>query len=630
MKKTSLAIFLVAVLAVAYAAYLAIAFAAQPPLDLHAFRQAQTALTTYWLAQDGFKLAYETPVVGPPFAIPFEFPIYQAIVAGLWKVSGLPLDVVGRLTSFAFLLLCVLPARSITRNLQLPRSVFWIFVALLFSSPIYVYWGRSFLIETAALFFAVAAIGFFVDYLFASRSARSLLLFAVFATLAVLQKATTWLPVVPVLGLAYLLVEGKRPGSLRDLLVGRRALLVAAGFFVPIALGFVWVRFSDQVKLLNPLGQQMTSVALSRWNFGSFLQRTSGDIWTTVVWRRLLVPNLGALLGLFLLAAPFLVRTQARVRWIALAALALGILPLFVFTNLHLVHTYYQSANAIYLLFAVAVALGAVVLPRLGSASAMLMLAVILVGNHAALDSEYMGALQQRFTEENRDVAVGGILKREVPADKVFVAFGNDWSSTFAYMAQRKSFTVPRWFKGYTQIAQAPERFVGPGQLGAVVSCSVPVPNAADVAGWASLGRSWKVGETQGCVIAVPQKTMESGVDGTIACQGKIDVAQVAIRYGHRMLSVAGWTAPADSRTTLAERVFLSVSARGAPATYFDTLKVPGPDVKEQLLEGEVSYSGFTRLIPGDWKPGEYELGVVQYASGRYQACQLKKQLVVE
>jgi hypothetical protein len=629
MKKTSFVLFLVAALAIAYAAFLAIAFAAQPPLDMHAFRQTQTALTAYWFMQDGFRLAYETPVAGAPFAIPFEFPIYQAIVAALTKVLKLPLDVVGRLTSFVFLLLCLLPARSVTRSLKLPETVFWCFAALLFSAPLYVYWGRSFMIETAALFFSLGAIAAFLDYLLRTRSAVSLLLFAAFATLAVLQKATSWLPVVPVLGVAWLAVEGRSSSSMREFVCARRTLLVAASFLVPILVGSVWVRFSDQVKLLNPLGRELTSSALVGWNLGTLAQRISGGIWTTVVWRRILVQNLGAPLALLVLAAPFLLPAERRTRWIVSGALAMGILPLFVFTNLHLVHTYYQSANAVYFLYAAAVAIGAVLLPRMGAPSAVLILGLVLAANYAVLDSEYLGAMEQRFAENDRDVAIGGILRREMPADQVFVAFGNDWSSSFAYMAQRKSFTVPGWFQDYAQIARQPERFVAAGRLGAVVSCSRAAPAAPDIVAWAAQGRSWKVGETHGCVMAVPQAAVPAAVDGEAACQGAIDLARLDVRNGRRTLAVAGWTASAAGPPTIPEHVFVAVSAANQPTRYFDTLKVFRPDLGERLHIADDVPAGFSRLIAGDWSPGEYELALVHYSAGRYQRCLVTRRVTV-
>ena len=44
--------------------------ASQPILEWFGFRQAQTALTAYWFIREGFALAYQTPVLGYPWAIP--------------------------------------------------------------------------------------------------------------------------------------------------------------------------------------------------------------------------------------------------------------------------------------------------------------------------------------------------------------------------------------------------------------------------------------------------------------------------------------------------------------------------------------------------------------------------------
>ena len=42
------------------------------------FRQAQTAISTYYIQQENnFSLAYPTPVLGKPWSIPMEFPFYQ-------------------------------------------------------------------------------------------------------------------------------------------------------------------------------------------------------------------------------------------------------------------------------------------------------------------------------------------------------------------------------------------------------------------------------------------------------------------------------------------------------------------------------------------------------------------------
>jgi hypothetical protein len=78
--------FLLAVACFLYAAFIALRYAHQLPLDLYSFRQTQTAITTYWLGINGFSLNYETPVVGPPWSIPFEFPLYQYMVVLLARM----------------------------------------------------------------------------------------------------------------------------------------------------------------------------------------------------------------------------------------------------------------------------------------------------------------------------------------------------------------------------------------------------------------------------------------------------------------------------------------------------------------------------------------------------------------
>jgi hypothetical protein len=50
----------------------------QPLIDRHEFRQTQTALSALFM-QPGLEglLNYETPVLGAPWSIPFEFPLFQ-------------------------------------------------------------------------------------------------------------------------------------------------------------------------------------------------------------------------------------------------------------------------------------------------------------------------------------------------------------------------------------------------------------------------------------------------------------------------------------------------------------------------------------------------------------------------
>ncbi|MDL2336146.1 MAG: hypothetical protein QFC55_08960, partial [Chloroflexota bacterium] len=63
----------------------------QPLLELHSFRQTQTAWTALIFHQQGIDLFHPiVPVFGPPWYVPFEFPLFQAIGALVMDVGVAP------------------------------------------------------------------------------------------------------------------------------------------------------------------------------------------------------------------------------------------------------------------------------------------------------------------------------------------------------------------------------------------------------------------------------------------------------------------------------------------------------------------------------------------------------------
>lgn len=621
---------IIACLAVAYSLYLAVAYASQPPLDVHSFRQTQTALTSYWFVKEGFRLAYETPVAGAPWSIPFEFPIYQVIVAFLSKAFNIGLDSTGRLVSYAFLLLTIVPVMGITKRLKLPSVTVIYFVAILFSMPIYVYWGRSFMIETAALFFGIAAIKFFLDFLLGSRPFWSTLLFVIFATLCVLQKATTALPIFVVLSISYFCFELKKQKFQEPTKLIKSLVLGGIVFIIPVAIGFAWVCFSDQVKLSNPLGQQLTSAVLSPWNWGTHAQRVSSEMWVDVIWKRVFGSNMGSMLGLLVLISPFFSRVESRIKCIALGVLSLAILPLLVFPNLHILHTYYQTANAAFFGYGVALALAVVVAPMMGKTFALFALALIMGSNYHVLHKVDLPQIKNVFTKENRDFTIGKLLNKEIPIGGQFVAFGNDWSSTFAYVSERKSFTVPEWFKEYDQVVLNPERFLEHGRMGAVVSCTTDtprlkkIPSTSQLFGWIGNSGTWKAGETNGCLIVTPEKKFSGILSGSARCRGSIDMADVQLREGKKFVVFAGWLA-GEGDTSVPDEIILRVSSKHMLPIYLQTLKVPKLDVNRRLKIVDDIDVGFSRVISNEFKPGTYEIELVQSIGNKLSYCGLRK-----
>jgi len=495
---------LVTVLVALGATGFAVRHAGQPLLEAHAFRQTQTALTAFWMMRDGWHLAYETPVAGYPWSLPFEFPLYQAVVAAIAKLGGFPLDPVGRLVSFGFLLACAWPASAIATRLALPRRAVWVFCALLWSSPIYLFWGRTFMIETAALFFAVAAIRYGLELLDPHPPWGAILLCSLFATAANLQKVTTGLPVVLILGCLWLL-HWLRHGGLRAPSIREIATAVCA-FGAPILIAVVWTRYTDAVKAANPLGPQLTSAALRSWNFGTLHQRLDPSTYLTVVWERMLAPNAGGLLGVALIAAAALVPAPVRVRAAIAAALALFLLPILLFTNLHVVHDYYQASCALFLIAALALAVG-VWMPSLVRHAAVVpaLTALLVASNVRAFTAGYRPIAGREFKiPRDRPLTIAEIVRRYTPPGTGFVAFGREWSSELGYYAQRKSFTVPGYFKDYARAWQEPAGFLGDTPLGAMVVCpSQTGPTLADATRRLESEPQWILVEALDCAVLI-------------------------------------------------------------------------------------------------------------------------------
>lgn len=447
-----------------------------PALDAYAFRQTQTALSTYWLWREGFHLVYETPVLGSPWAIPYEVPIYQWLVA-LLRTLGVPIDIGGRLISFFFYIATLYPLWILTRALNLGRSV-WLAVAVLYlASPFYVYWSRTIMIESCALFFSVAMLALIASYL-NDRRGITLALAFIAGSLAVLTKSTTF-PAFAFLAGILVLARGwqeRRQGQVSGARVQPFVLALAA-LATSLAVGVLWVWYTDSIKAENPFGAQLTSVNLAHFNYGSWSQRFSAEFWRDAIWERALPEIFGYAVLLAGVAAAAALQSR-RYAGLMLAALAGFLLPFLLFTNLHFVHSYYQNANA--LLALIAVALGIAAIAELGQPLlAGIVLAVVVAGQLAFFHAKYVPTIEADFTK-TPIYLVSQSVREHVREGDALLVLGADWSSEIPYYSERKSLALPSWMPPplIKQALDDPEKFLGGLKLGGIVYCTMRGYNA--------------------------------------------------------------------------------------------------------------------------------------------------------
>ena len=481
--------------------FVAIRYSGQTLLEAHAFRQTQTALTTYWFIQNGFSLAYETPVAGYPWQIPLELPFFQGVVAAWTSWFGGNLDANGRIISAAFLLACILPLVSIVRQLGLNRRVWLIAIILMFTGPSYLFWGRAFLIETAALFFSLTYLALLLRIV-QDRDASALVvcLAAVAGVLAGTQKATLGLPVLALSGALFALMHWRdvHPATVR-----RVATFIAA-VIVPIAAAFLWNAYADSFKAQNAIAAQGLLTEAPQawvWNFGTIEQRLRPHTWKVILWNRGLQYNAAGIIGVALIAGVLVRPMWARLRILVAAALLLWITPVLIFTNLFYIHDYYQVQLAVFLLFSLAIAIGEW-LPRVVRQQWVIPVLVVICAGWS-LRQFLVHELPRVTGDFNRNVVIlAEAVRQRTPPDSPIVVYGMDWSSELPYYAQRRAIAVPPWFNGRQAVWEEPERFLGGVKPSAIVICrGEGMPSEEQVADRLAKDRSLMQAEAGNCRI---------------------------------------------------------------------------------------------------------------------------------
>lgn len=407
-------------------------------LSGHEFRQAQTALTIQAILDDGYQFDYATPVLGKPWSIPMEFPLYQIAVAKVCGLFGLPLAEGGRWVSLVCFGLALPALGWLVRMTGLSRGASCLALGPVILAPVYVFYSRTVMIESMAL---AASAWFLLATLQYRRQPRAgwLALALIAGVVAVLVKPTTW--AVFCLPWAFLHLHD----TFRWIRHGeggwRRVVVPAVLIGLPLlAVGFSWVAMADAIKAFNPNAQFLESSALRNFNFGTVAQRLDANTYVAMFnhWGTTILPPA------VLLPAVVIVLLWRKTRLAAALGLGAFLLGQGIFLNLYLLHDYYYYANAVMLCLAVGVGIGTLwdLAPhRLFPRPAAL---ILLAGLGAAQFGVYRGGL---LANQSQGSGVNNLLETTVRAltepDDVIVVHAETWAAILPYFSHRRALMIP-------------------------------------------------------------------------------------------------------------------------------------------------------------------------------------------
>lgn len=402
------------------------------------FRQTQTAISAMFIQRENnFSLAYPTPVLGKPWSIPMEFPLYQWSVVGVGNTTGWPLTQSGRAVSVVCFYLALPALYLLLGRLRLGRAHRLIAMAMVLLCPLHIFYARAFLIETMAMMFGV---WFLAAYLMVTEGRQRALWVPVAMAAGIgcgLVKVTTLMFfLLPAFGwtLWWLYRDLRLPeGRWRS--VAARSLWCLAAAIPACVVALWWVRYADAVKAASVDGQAFTSERLVGHNFGTGV-RFSSDVWA-YHWR-IIFGEIASWPALALCGAVVVARFR-RIGGLVLGLVALFFAVQLVFPVLYAWHAYYYVTNAFALMFALGIALGELLGSRLPRPLAWVVVLAV-------------SSLQIRLYIQHHYPAQVGIdgggssmttaLQRVIAPDEVIIICGEDWNSMIPYYAQRRAYMI--------------------------------------------------------------------------------------------------------------------------------------------------------------------------------------------
>jgi len=251
---------------------------------------------------------------------------------------------------------------------------------------------------------------------------------------------------------------------------------------------------------------------LSGFIFGNFDQRFSSKLYIDLFYNRIFTFNLGGIVGIIVLATSFFYSYKYKIKILLISSLFLFLIPIYIFTNLHIVHDYYSSESLIFLIFLISIILNRLLHLKNLKPLISVIIIVIVFSNIHQFSGYYLNGMRSNPQTLSYVPIVANYLKANIDDHKTLLIFGNDWNPNINYLAQKKGFNVPFFYKNYNSIARNPQDYVAIDEVGAIVVCNntgyknpsynAKIPNQLDYEYWKK-SFTFSMVTVEGCDIAL-------------------------------------------------------------------------------------------------------------------------------
>ena len=362
-----------------------------------------------------------------------EFPLYQWTVVGVSNATGLELTQSGRLVSLLCFYLMLPFLYLLLGRLGLPWWSRLVVLGPVVGCPLYIFYGRAFLVETMALWLALVFLWAYLNTVERGRWGW-LAVAAVAGFGAGLVKVTTFIFILmPALLWTLAWLWQARAGGWRAVL--QKAAWGLGAVALPCAVAYWWIQKANAIKALNPAADFLNPTSMNSYFLG-YGAHFSWEIWRhhfAIIFREIV-----AWWSLALAGGLALVFGQ---RWWGGIALLVGLFfgVQMLFPILYAYHEYYYVANAFTLMMALGLALCGVLESRLPRWAAWALVLAVTAGQVMIYFQIYYPMQRGR---SNGGSPITQALRVATEPDDVLVVAGNDWSSITPYFARRRALMI--------------------------------------------------------------------------------------------------------------------------------------------------------------------------------------------
>ncbi len=405
-----------------------------PLTGFYEHRTTQTAFGIKSLTQNGMNpFTAEMPVFGPPWKVPFEFPMFQWFAAVLVRTQLFTVDQAGRIVASISILSVGLIVFKILSELH-GEFVACCGTAILIFSSFGLLVGTEILIDGFAL--SLSLLAYWLIHARRNLTLDPKVVFLVMLALSISALVKINTAILWILGIGVLVLLNRSLGL-------RQRVFHCLMFVATLIPSLFWTRYADDLKQESPYTQWLVSGKLHLWNFGTVSDRFDLKSLSISVtqFTNTAVGGLFCFLALVILAI-----TNKQTRKSAISLVLVFLSGPLIFITLYEVHSYYWMSvlPAAVLLASMGLAfIGELLqsyLPALKIKFVYLLASAVILG--ISYFSTAGAGLMNIFIHHQPMPSSKFSIEASTKIEDWIIVIGDDWSPATLYYSNRRGLTL--------------------------------------------------------------------------------------------------------------------------------------------------------------------------------------------